>query len=521
MRTDFVRVMAVLAAAALLASCGSDKVTKPTGPVELRLSTQTFKDPGATSLDTVRAMVVIDGTDTVTAPDTIPDFPRGTHSFEAHLDIDYLISRFTVPIDPRSTVEVLPIRQAGTCRIYDYDSPFCKMGSAAKPDYRNRIYWSGTRIFCPAGDFGEFCTYFPDPAHLGASWPVDSAASSQNEYIAHGKLLIGAIAPNAQRVATAFYDAGDYSPRVRHHVDPTDSSVWQSEVWTDARHIPLYPEVEPALPRTDRPDNLLGLSVRTTYQTPSNNKNVMFVRFDVRNISDSADYRRVHPSVPVGGITITNVYLAPVLDVDVGGVRIVGGQTYNDANDDNGTMFPADSLVMAYDQAFAVPVFGGGYANKPGVVGMRLLEAPVGTTAKGLIVDKNTNLTYGFTLATKTLEDSTYRVIAGGREGDRSNCTSTTEALVCFEGGTGEVAHDVRIGWSLGPIASIAPGQSVSLTVAILFAPPSPGTFTSGTAIVPDNANITNNTRPIYLVAGLLRALGDQVKAVRVVGTPR
>ena len=526
MRTDFVRVMAVVAAAAMWVSCGSDKATRPTGPVELRFSTQIFKDAGGTSLDTVHAMVIIDGAvaDSVTAPDdTVKDFARGTHEFEAHLDIDYLVSHFTTNIDPNSTIQVLPIRQAGSCRIFQYDPDFCEMGTLAKPDPRNRIYFKNSRLFCPAGDFGEFCTFFTDAGLIGASWPVDTFETSKNEYIAHGKLLIGATGANAKAVATAFYDAGDYAPRVRHHVDPADSSVFQSTVWTDVRHVPLFPEEQGALAAVDRPDNLLGLSVRTTYQLSATHKNALFIRFDVTNISDSADYRRLHPAVPVGGFTITKVYLAPVLDVDVGGVRTIAGLTFNDTNDDNGTYFPADSLVMAYDQAFFVPpeLFGGGYSTKPGVVGIRLLEAPAGAIARGLILDRNTNLTYGLTTAKKTLEDSTYRVISAGRIGDRPNCTTGAEAMVCFENGNGEAAHDVRIGWSLGEIASIAPGQTVTLQIAILFAKPAPATFTSGTGIAPDNANLNSTSRLIYPVSGLLRALGDSVKTVRVVGTPR
>ena len=517
MRTNFVRLMAVAGLAVTLNACGNDKVTRQTGPVTLKFSTPSFKNAGSTSRDTVEAMVIIDNLDTVTAPtDSVENFPRGAHQFEAHLDVDYLVSKFTQTIDPRTSTAILPILPAGTCRVYDYDSQFCQR--------RNFVSHRLSRIYCPVGDFGEFCTYFPDALHVGASWPTDSAASAQNEYIAHGKLLIGAIAANADTIATAFYDIGDYSPRRRHHVAPGDSSLWQSEVWTDARHVPIYPDSEPSLTRTDRAASLFGLSVRTTYSVPSTYKNAMFVRFDVTNISDSADYRRVHPAEPAGGHTITQVYLAPVIDPDVGGIRIVGGTRYDDSIDDNGTVFPADSLVMAYDQAFAVPAFGGGYNNKPGLVGMRLLEAPAGTTARALILDTGTRLEYGFDPSVKTVEDSTYYVIAGGRTtSTRDKCTQyTTEAAyVCSVVGDGEAAHNIRIGWSLGPIASIAPGQSVSLTVAIIFAPPAAGTFTSGTSVAPLNNNLSSTTRSIYLISAQLRALADAVKAVRVDGAPR
>jgi hypothetical protein len=507
-------MMAVLAAATTLAACGDKEPAKPTGPVTLKFSTPIFRNAGATSLDTVLALVIIDGVDSVTAPtDSVQNFPRGVHQFEAHLDIDYLTSRFSQDIDPRSTTAVLPIRPAGTCRIYDYDSQFC--------NGRNSVFWSNTRVYCPAGDFGEFCSYFPDQLHIGLSWPSDSVASSQNEYIAHGKLMIGAVGANGERIATSFYDPGDYSPRRRHHVVPGDSTSWQGEAWTDVRHVPVYPDTEPLLVRTDRPGNVLGLAVRTTYFVPAAHKNAIFVRWDVTNISDSADYRRVHPTVPVGGQTITQVYLAPMIDPDVGGIRIVGGTRYDDSIDDNGTIFMADSLVVGYDQAFAAPAFGGGYANKPGLVGMRLLEVPTGTVSKGLIVDTGTELKYGFDPSVKAVEDSTYRVIAGGREGAHNHCVNSTEGLVCYEGGAGENPHNVRIGWSIGPIAQIAPGETYSVTVAMVFATPTPGTFTSGTSVAPVNTDLNSTTKPIYLISGRLRALADSVKAIRVVGTPR
>lgn len=512
MRSRFVKFSSAMTVAVVLAACG-DNPTQETGPVTLRFKTPTFQN-SVSSLDTVRGIVLIDGVTTVAVPeDTIANFPRGVHTFEARLDIDYLVAKFSQRINPRGKVAIVSVQPAGTCRIYDFDVPFC-VG-------RNAIARRGSRVYCPAGDFGEFCTFFPDEVHVGGSWPADSLASNANEYIAHGKLLIGATV-GGKKVATAFYDAGDYSPRRRLHVIPSDSSTFQAEVWTDVRHVPLYPDSSPKLAPNDRIGQLLGLSVRSTYVLPSAQKNVLFVRFDITNISDSPDYRRVHPNEPVGGHTINNVYLAPLIDPDIGGIRVVNGSRIDDSIDDNATVFPADSLVIAYDQAFAVPAFGGGYDTKPGLVGMRLIEVPVGTQARALLLDGPTNLTYGLSPGEATLEDSTYDVISGGRTGDRSNCTKSSLALICKEGGNAESAHDVRIGWSLGPIASIAPGQPpVSLTVAIIFAPPTPGTFTSGSGIMPQNADPTSTTRPIYSVAGEIRALAAAVKGFFVDGSVR
>ena len=516
MRTGVVKIsLAVLLTAVTVAAC-SDEPSKPEGPVTLKFRTPVYRTYSVTNLDTVKASVLIDGTTLVEAPDdSVTDFPRGTHTFEVRNDNDYRINRFTENVDPYSKTAIIVLPPAPTCRVYTYDAPYCQR--------RNFVASRQSRVYCPVSDFGEFCTYFVDSKLLGGSWPVDSFDTAENEYVAYGKLLIGAKL-NGAKVATAFYDPGDYSPRIRHHVTPGDSTYWQSTAWTDARHITIYPETLPKLSPFDRPGRVLGLSVRTTYVVPSAHKNAMFIRFDVTNISDSADYRRVHPDVPVGGHTITDVYLAPVIDPDIGGIRFIDGTTVNDAIDDNATAFPTDSLVIAYDQEFAVPAFGGGYNNKPGLVGMRLIEGPASTTPRALILDSFTELTYGLTSAKATLEDSTYNVISGGRPDTRSNCeVRGTVALVCKEGLNPEVEHDVRMGWSVGPIPSIAPGQTVSLTIAIIFAPPTAGTFTSGASVAPDNSEsgLGSTTRTIYNIAGQIRALAATVKGFVVNGTAR
>ena len=494
----------VAVAALVLAACGEDEVA-PRGPVTVRFATPTYPKTGG-GRDTAFAQVTMDGQITVTAPtESLTNVPRGTHVFVAYLDNEYLGQSIPVTLNPRGNRVVLPLAAAPSCRLYPNDARFCAG--------RNYIYKTAHRLYCPAGDFGEFCAYNPAADQLGATWPADNLQTQGNEYIAHAKLLIAARVGSASGppAAMALYDAGDYLPRVIHHADRTDSSYWQAAVWTDGRHVPIYPESTPAI--TDRVGVVFGLQVKQTYFVPADAKDVVFVRFDVTNVSDSADWRKLHPDVPAAGQTLYNIWLAPMIDADVGGIRTVGTNTIDDRIDDNGTVFPADSLVVAYDQEFSTPVMGGGYATRPGLVGVRVLTGPPG--AKALILDAGTTLRW----RTAAEEAATYAVLAGGRDGAAAGCTNYSEALVCAQTVNSEEEHDVRVGWSIGPIASLAPGQTVSLQIAIMVAAPTLGSFTSGTSVPPVNNDLNSTTRNIYDIAAPLRALSNSIKLIRVSGT--
>ena len=500
------RISAILGLATLIA-CGSDAPVTPTGPVTVKFITPTYPAFSG-GRDTAFATFTFDDITGIAPLDSIMNVARGQHQVTAQLEIEYMKQSFPWIVNPRGSREVIPIGPAPSCRIYEHDQSLC--------DDRNFFYRAGHRIFCPAGDFGEFCTYFVDGALLGGTWPVTVSGAASNEYIAHAKLLIGGRVGSAtgERAAMSLYTVGDYLPRVRHHVKSGDDSYWQSVVWTDARHVPIFPESTPQLPITDRVGVTFGLQVRTTYLLPAGQPDVIFVRWDVTNISDSADYRRLHGDVPAGGRTLYDIYLAPILDTDVGGIRTIAGNTIDERPDDNGTALPADSLVVAYDQEFSVPTFGGGYWTKPGLVGVRMIEGPPG--AKALVLDAATLLRY----KPVDEEERTYKVLAGGRDGDRAGCVDRTDALICSQTADGEAEHDVRIGWSVGPIDQLAPGETTSLTVAILLAEPNATTFTSGTGVAPVNSDLASTTRAIYPITGNLRTLAAAIKAIRVSGTP-
>ena len=512
---------AVLAATALLtlAACGGDDPVKPTTPITLKFQTPVFSAQQGTASDTVKGVLTIDDTLVVNLPyDSVVNFPRGEHKFSARLNIDYLPSEFTQVIDPSANRFVLQVGTEPTCRVYRLgtlavDAGICT--PSGRP-VRNLLAWSQYfRIFCPVGDFGEFCSPEPDRDFLGLTWPIDTASSSTNEYVTRGKLLIAGTVgpeltvPDADRnIAMALYHVGDYSPRRRLQVVSGDSSRYSNIVWTDVRHQPIYPYNAGQLALDDRRNALFGLEVKITYFLPQQDQNTLVVRYDVTNISNNPDYRRVHPQVPAGGFTLQNVYLTPMLDPDVGG--------FSDANDDAGTVFPAEGIAIAYDRNFAVANWAAPYNTRPGVVGLKVLSTDAGPL-KGVMFMEDSLLDW----KTRANELEAYSVLTAARGAPAiSGCTNRTAVLIC---GAVEGADDVRIGWSAGPIASLAPGQTRTMTIALALAAPVTGTFTSGQALLPGNASdteIASTTKPSYLMAANVRNRLAGISNVTVTPAP-
>lgn len=513
---------ALCALATLTLACNDN--TRPKGPVTLRFIPAIHRTSTSTP-DTVHAFVTMDDSvGPIQVPgDSLTDVARGTHTFHTQTDTYYLPADFSENINPKSSSMTVRGFEPATCRLYQLggyyvDAPYCQG--------HNWLTWSGSRrILCPVNDYGEFCTKLPDAQGVGATWPADSAATQLNYYISHGKLLIGAVMGGDGAAGTAgdtlamnFYDVtdpGDYSPHVRVHVVSGDSSRFQAEAWTDARHVALAPFDTATLAPTDRVGDNFGLAVRSTYYLPSAYPNALFIRWDITNISNDSIYRYVHREEPAGGHTVTDIYLAPIIDPDIGGLPLAGADGAAETSDDNATEYLSDSMVVAYDQNFEATTLGGGYEVHPGMVGMRLVGAlPAGATARGLLFPRDLDPTW----LTQAQEDLGYELLAGGRAGTPNACAvdGTSSALVCVP----ETSSDVRIGWSIGPIASLAPGQSVSLTVALVFATPAAGKFTSGTSVPPQNTLLGDTTRAIYRIGLDLRQLGAQVAGVSVNGAP-
>jgi hypothetical protein len=492
-------------AALALTACGDDGPAGGGGPVDVQF--QTIRS----ATDTVTARITMDDTLTfVVKGDTvITGVPSGQHSFEVLTTLDYLPFEFTQVISPGRANVAVP--RPGTCRVVPQDAVFCAN--------RNAFYWPGhTLVVCPANDYGEICTAISDPFFLGLTWP-DSGQDFGNAYIGEGKLLIGALrdapAGGDDTLAMALYQIGDYAPRQQIAPVGTDSTRWRSIVWTDRRHTPFFGFTSPRLGPGDRPGELFGLQVSTTAYLPPGEMNAILLKFDVTNISAMDEYRFHHEDAPVGGHTLRDVYLTPLFDFDIGAPQSLDRANNPEIRDDNITAFPAESLLVAYDQAFQVTSFTGTFRNQPGIVGVQVIESPPGTEARAVLLSDTvgtTRLVLDYLPA--ALEDSSYAIYSAGRAGAqllRPQCIVTTEALDCAP----ETGNDAKGGWSIGPISSIAPGETVSLTIAILLAQPTAGSVTAGTVIRPGNDSLTT-TRQITPIAADLRTRAAAVRALRV-----
>jgi len=498
--------MALLAGACLgAAGCGSDDGNRPSGPIRFVPVSYIIGD------DTVGGILTVDNTHLLSiSDDSLDGFARGEHSFRSQLDIEYLERTETLNIDPPGSRMEFLVPYAQSCRTPDIIGHDCLN--------RSVVTWSSSRrLYCHVNDFGDFCTFFTDPVSKGLRWPADDPATLHDSYVLQAKLLVAAkAAPElgsaaGNLMAMSLRLPGDYGPRQRLTVAPGDSSRWTTRTWTDLRHAPFEAIPAPFLAPNDRPNDRFGLEVKTTYFLPSNQRDVLLVRFDVKNISNEAAYRLVHPTSPAGGFTTQNIYLSPTVDV------LVGPPTETEADNDNATAFLDDSLLVGYQQNFQVDAgFAASTANRPGLVGLRVLQAPAGTTIKPFIVEVGDSLAY----YTNSIEDQAYLMLAAGREGApaaaKGCLADMTLALICVP----ETPNDPAMGWSVGPIASLAPGQTTSLTIAILMAYPETGTFTPGTSVPPRNFELTSETRAIADIAEPLRVLSRAISGRTVTPVP-
>jgi hypothetical protein len=500
-----------LVALALVAGCkGSDSGSGPRNPVRLVFLVQ----PIHGGLDTLRGTMYLDTNTVLHFPeDTLENVAQGTHTITVYDNIDYLPLEGTLTINTPHAQDTVILSHAASCRdaTPGVDEITCSQ--------HNNVYNpTRTDIVCPVNDWGEFCAVKADGGGIGATWP-DTGLSSANSYVFWGRLLIAATS-NGHRLATAAYSQGDYAPAHRL-TNNAYSTIYQTLVYTDYRHNSDNDADPPRLPPTARPGQNFGLGVRTTYFLPPNQPDILMMRFDVTNVSADTTYRRVHPEEPVGGHTLTNIYLSPFIDADIGGQASITSAN-PPQEDDNATLFMPDSLLVTYDQNFLTNTFSPSYAAQPGMVGLRLVNGPPGTTAKGVITREFVSIDYtggtpGTTDDSPLKEDTAYSVISGARDFTLlpNQCTNTTLLLYCST----EAAGNVRMAWSVGPIATLAPGETTTLTVALIFAKPGAG-FASGTDVPPQNNAAGDTTRTIYRVGAPLRTLGAQSATINVNGAP-
>ncbi len=327
------------------------------------------------------------------------------------------------------------------------------------------------RVLCRTTTFGDTCAgvFFSEPALI---WPDLFGGS----YAAGGRLLVaGILESDAGRFAGDTLSTQVYRDAWvgRHSVTVEDQTRMQQmdlSYWNTARF---------------HGESLLGLSVAQTVVAADSGgaEDILFLRFEITNISHEDRYRHFHPDIPEGGYTYRSLYLGFGLDADVGV-----------AEDDLGTFDHDLGLAFMYDADFNDPDVGI-YDTSPGLIGLLTVEPPGEASERTLTLwravdDWDDGLFHDFA----------WRLLAG-RLAASDPISDHVHPDIGYQP---TAAGDYRVIDAHGPLV-LAPGDTIFMTVAIIMAGPTPGSYTPGQVVRPGDPMASG--RRILTIAGELRAL--------------
>lgn len=298
--------------------------------------------------------------------------------------------------------------------------------------------------------------FYFDASEKGLIWP----ASSFNGYAAVGTPMIAAVAGTRDTLSLGIYDVNYMAGRPTPQVSSTAErfSLRQS-FWI----VPI-----PEIAFTPGAPSIRGIEVDEELIGTSANGDVAYLKLTFRNITNRPSYQAVDPFLPSGGITYTWVYIGFGMDGEVG------------LADDDGVTYDSNlDMVYMYDFDFRDFGFQTSTVDRPGLIGLRLLEAPAGATVKAL-----TAWPRGFDwVAGDATERGGWYQFSGIRTRNELSLSDVPGQHIGYAPNT---PGDYRMSVSAGPL-TLTPGQSASMTVAIILASPVEGTFTSGQPVPPEN----------------------------------
>jgi hypothetical protein len=313
--------------------------------------------------------------------------------------------------------------------------------------------------------------FYRDGGGEGAFWP----GSTANSYSAIGMPMFAALLEGEVPIALGIYDTHFLAGR------PFPSTSANAGGFSLQQSFWLIP-----------PGGLLnvptmrGLEVREEVLAASGIDDALVIRLVFKNITDRIAYRSTDPFAPPEGFVFQDAYVGFAMDPDIG-----------ESEDDLFTYDPELNAVIAYDGAFREEAFQSGQMASPGMLGLRLLEAPAGArrVLNGWPRLLAGNLTGDWSAGTAT-EANGFTILSGANAYSPDHADNTIGYL------PGLVASDQRIAVSAGPFR-LAAGDSVEIRVAIAFAEPAAGTFTSGTVV--DSGDPLEGTRTIMQIAATVR----------------
>lgn len=396
--------------------------------------------------------ILVDGRETGRiTPDTVTGL-LGRHDLMVRLDtlgVSYRYSAQVMVSEPDSTLNIsgpLLLR----CATDD-----C-LGTLAREFVVNRLKF----VTNPGG------TLFRGGANgLGLAWP----ATTNNRYAFAGMPMISA-RPYPDTIGLGIYDAEYLAGR------PLPEIVEDEERVSLRQSMWIVPPVNALSLATIR-----GIEVEETVLATADVDDVVVIRLVFRNITADSLYRLVDPDVAEDSMTFPNAYVGFALDADVG-----------PTTDDDYLSYDVDhDLAFVYDAAFEEPGFDRDHRDRPGLVGLRMLEAPPGAT-----VVLNGWPRAGGSGATDWGAGTPNEGTGWGMmSGQRVYAPDHEDPRIGY---MPPAPLDVRMMVSAGPV-TLAPGDSVAITIAVVVAEPAAGTFTSGEMVEPGEP--TDASRPLYRIA--------------------
>jgi hypothetical protein len=335
------------------------------------------------------------------------------------------------------------------------------------------------RIVCRSTGRGDTCASVFFDGVEALVWPGGGGGA----YGAGGRLLLaGIVAPGAgpsagDTMATQVYDVAWTGRAPMKRSESGRRQVMELAYWGTARY---------------RTESLQGLAVKQTVVAVDSAvaEDMLFLRFEIENVSDDPRYRDIYPWVPEGGYTYDELYVGFGLDADVGG-----------SDNDLGSFDPDLDLSFIYDAFFQDPALDT-LADRPALVGVVAIEPPAGAARRTFTVWRR-----GDDWDDGDRHDFAWRLLAGRlAAGDPIGDDPDPEI-----GYVGTSPDDYRTIEAFGPLR-LAPGDKIELTVALLLAEPVPGTYTPGTLVPPGDPR--DPGRQILAVAGDLRALAAEAPAL-------
>jgi hypothetical protein len=308
-------------------------------------------------------------------------------------------------------------------------------------------------------------------------WP---ASSTQNFYVAAGMPMFVGVDSRGDTAAIGQYDGIMLYGRPAREIEEAPFALRQS-AW-------FLPPAAVASMNVSR--GIRGIQVDEEVIGGPEAPDGLLLRLTFTNVTDQPAYVLADP-LATGSISYSDVWIGFALDADVG------------VSEDDLVGYDADPsrrMAYIYDSDFSEASFSADWSARPGLIGIRVAEAPAGTSVRmnawPRVLDWKAN-------ALRALEVGGLGFAAEPTGFAWVTASGTRDTHPDAAIGIQPTAiDDYRIVVAAGPL-SLAPGESASVAVLLAIAEPTPGTFVSGTVVAPGDPADTG--RPLFAIAADLR----------------